>query len=727
MLETIKFAFYIWFMMIGWQLMAAPFFIIYFKEKLSDGGWSVARIGTWLVSSLLIWFLAHFQIPINTFFGVWLIFIFSISASFIYYKKNSKEILSFLKKKRFLIVTEEIVFFLALFFMLFLRSYNPKILDLEKFMDAGYITAYMRSPTLPADDMWLADYKMNYYTFGHFMGSVSLQYLSSSIDYGFNFLLALIFALMSTQVFAIIYNLLDDSVGDDGKKAVKKLAFLKTFVKKIKASSFFLKIIPGLIASFLIAFAGNSQTIWYFITNSFSFEGYWYPDATRFIYHTIHEFPAYSFLVCDLHAHVWGIPIVLLFLTIVYVWIKSFGLKFNKKDYIKNQSVVLAIVMGVIFGIMMMTNAWDVAIYGLLLAVLGSIILAKNFTKNLMPMVLSAAAVILMLVVTSAPWWMNFVSISEGIESVEVRSSLNEFLTLWTGHITVSLVALVISIRELIKVKKSHNKSSFIFIIALVVVAWILLLLPEFIYVKDIYPDHPRANTMFKLTFQAFIMMTLSACFAFGYILKKKKLNLGYRVIAIAPIILFISFTGIYSFFGHRDYYGLHKDFSKIIEKEKNTMGERIRRQIQNYSDEWDGLDGLAWLEKKHPSDYAAIEWLNNNVNGRPNIVEAVGESYTEFARVSAFTGLPTVLGWRVHEWLWRGSFEIPGKRTDEVKAIYEQPSSDLAIQTLNKYSVKYIILGDKEREEYKQLDEATLLLDYETVFNEGETYILAL
>jgi len=432
-------------------------------------------------------------------------------------------------------------------------------------------------------------------------------------------------------------------------------------------------------------------------------------------------------LVCDLHAHVWGIPIVLLFLTIVFAWVKSFSFKFNKKDYLKNQSVILAIVMGIIFGIMIMTNAWDLAIYGLLLSVFGIIILAGNFKKNIMPMVLSAAAVLFVFVITSAPWWMNFVSISEGIESVELRSSLNKFLILWTGHITVSLVSLIIAIRELTKRKKLQDKSSYIFIVAIVIVAWILLLLPELIYLKDIYPDHPRANTMFKFTFQAFILMTLSACFSFGYLLREKKLELKFRIMALSPIILFISFTGIYSFFGHRDYYGLHKDFSNIIEKEKNTMGERVRRQIQNYSDEWDGLDGLAWLKKKHPSDYAAIEWLNDNIKGRPNIVEAVGESYTEFARVSAFTGLPTVLGWRVHEWLWRGSFDIPSQRTDEVKAIYEQPDSDLAKQTLAKYHVKYIILGDKEREAYEQLNEAALLLNYETVFNEGETYILQL
>ena len=38
---------------------------------------------------------------------------------------------------------------------------------------------------------------------------------------------------------------------------------------------------------------------------------YWYPNATRFIHNTIHEFPLYSFVVSDLHGHVLDIPIVL--------------------------------------------------------------------------------------------------------------------------------------------------------------------------------------------------------------------------------------------------------------------------------------------------------------------------------------------------------------------------------------------------------------------------------
>ena len=45
---------------------------------------------------------------------------------------------------------------------------------------------------------------------------------------------------------------------------------------------------------------------------------YWYPNATRYIFNTIHEFPIYSWVVADLHGHVLDIPFVLLTIAMLY-------------------------------------------------------------------------------------------------------------------------------------------------------------------------------------------------------------------------------------------------------------------------------------------------------------------------------------------------------------------------------------------------------------------------
>ena len=108
-------------------------------------------------------------------------------------------------------------------------------------------------------------------------------------------------------------------------------------------------------------------------------------------------------------------------------------------------------------------------------------------------------------------------------------------------------------------------------------------------------------------------------------------------------------------------------------------------------------------------------------------MVEAVGESYTDFARVSANTGLPTILGWRVHEWLWRGSFDEAGKRTEEVKEIYEGDDLDKTQQLLNKYQVKFIFLGSLEQQAYPELKENKFLKLGKVVFSSGKTKIFQL
>ena len=134
------------------------------------------------------------------------------------------------------------------------------------------------------------------------------------------------------------------------------------------------------------------------------------------------------------------------------------------------------------------------------------------------------------------------------------------------------------------------------------------------------------------------------------------------------------------------------------------------------------GLNGLNYLTKSSPDDFNAITWLNQNVSGQPVITEAVGESYTRFGRVSTNTGLPTILGWRVHE--WRGSFDEPGKRTDEVKEIYEGKDVGKTQELLNKYQVKYLFLGEMERQQYLNINEEKIAKIGKIVYSSGDTKI---
>jgi len=81
-------------------------------------------------------------------------------------------------------------------------------------------------------------------------------------------------------------------------------------------------------------------------------------------------------------------------------------------------------------------------------------------------------------------------------------------------------------------------------------------------------------------------------------------------------------------------------------------------------------LDGNAYLQKFNPEEYAAIGWLQDAPMGV--VVEAVGGSNTDYARISTRTGLPTLLGWPGHESQWRGGGEEMGSRFADIQQLYE-------------------------------------------------------
>jgi len=115
-------------------------------------------------------------------------------------------------------------------------------------------------------------------------------------------------------------------------------------------------------------------------------------------------------------------------------------------------------------------------------------------------------------------------------------------------------------------------------------------------------------------------------------------------------------------------------------------------------------LDGAAHLHDSHPEDFAAIDWLNRNVEGTPVIVEAPadrGAAYRYEGRVSAFTGLPTLLGWGGHQLQWRGNYDEPSRRESAIETLYSTSDWLRAYAVLDEYGVEYVYVGPVERERY--------------------------
>ena len=101
------------------------------------------------------------------------------------------------------------------------------------------------------------------------------------------------------------------------------------------------------------------------------------------------------------------------------------------------------------------------------------------------------------------------------------------------------------------------------------------------------------------------------------------------------------------------------------------------------------------------PEEEEAVMIHGYTGDGSPVVLEANGDSYTGYERVSAMTGLPTVLGWYVHEWLWRNNTDDLGNKVSDVEAIYTSQDNELVRHLLKAYDISYIFVGSMEREKY--------------------------
>jgi uncharacterized membrane protein len=109
-------------------------------------------------------------------------------------------------------------------------------------------------------------------------------------------------------------------------------------------------------------------------------------------------------------------------------------------------------------------------------------------------------------------------------------------------------------------------------------------------------------------------------------------------------------------------------------------------------------LDGTAYLSREQAADYAAIQWLNTYVDDAPVILETQGGAYEYAGRVSAQTGLPTLVGWSGHEWQWRGNMLVQNQRLPVIEELYSTSDVGRTLTLLQEYAISYVYVGPLER-----------------------------
>ena len=214
------------------------------------------------------------------------------------------------------------------------------------------------------------------------------------------------------------------------------------------------------------------------------------------------------------------------------------------------------------------------------------------------------------------------------------------------------------------------------FPILMALLGLLLTLAPEFVYLQDIFMT--RMNTIFKFYFQAWVLWSLVGAWQLARWLKAVTVPAAWRYSAVGLALLVIAIGLVYPALA-------------------------IPARAKEHGTPWT-LDGAAWLDVMHPHDADAIRWLNANVTGAPVIIEAPGDNrraYVYEGRVSALTGLPTVLGWAGHQMQWRGNYDEPTRREQDLELLFTTADHDVAHSLLAQYKVRYVFIGAVELNRY--------------------------
>jgi YYY domain-containing protein len=242
-------------------------------------------------------------------------------------------------------------------------------------------------------------------------------------------------------------------------------------------------------------------------------------------------------------------------------------------------------------------------------------------------------------------------------------------MRLSTPWVTLLLASLIAAAVALLRSPGLHRTARFSLI--LVAAGGVMTLVPDYIYLKDVFGV--RMNTVFKFYFQAWVLWAVAAAGAvYAMWLSEERLRSTARAFFGAWLTLVVGLGLLYPLLAVPD-------------------------RVQEYP-EAPTLDGTAYQATENPADYAAIQWLNENVAGAPVILEKPGGGYDYEGRVSAQTGLPTLLGWAGHEHQWRGSTVEQNKRQPVIEELCRTADFQRTLTLLDEYDITYVYVGPLER-----------------------------
>ncbi|HXD11548.1 MAG TPA: DUF2298 domain-containing protein [Anaerolineales bacterium] len=793
------FSWYILITLLGWITFPLTYKLF---PALSERGYTLARAFGLLIWGYIFWLFASLGLAQNDMGGLLLgLVVLGGLSAWAYFTPPAAQLIDWLKDNKKLIITTEILFLIAFGFMAFVRSANPEIVGTEKPMELMMINGVLNSPNFPPRDLWLSGYSISYYFFGYVMTSMLAMFTGVPATMAFNLMIALIFGLSAVGAYGILYNLLAIRSNENDSPSAPRHTFssllaplfllilsnVEGFLEVLHARGFFWKDGPNFwkwldimdlrdAPAQPLAWAPERYYWWWRasrVVQDYELNGTWRE--------TIDEFPAFSYILGDLHPHVLSMPFVLLAVALalnIFLggWRGNINLYFGELRISKTGFFVSALMLG---GLAFL-NTWDILIAGALIVfsymlaqvkesgwgweriedilLLGIPVMvtayvmylpffigfdsqAGGFIPNFMFPTRGAqlwvmwgtlfvplfayllylwgkrtsanwragifSALGLVVVLLAAMFTLGFLGLKLKPDLVNsivaaqelttggfVAASMTRRLT-YIGALITMLVLLIPTLSFLFRTEdesKDHSSAFSLqpsaFNLLLIVLGSLLIIGPDFVYLSDNFGY--RINTVFKFYYQAWIVLSLAA--SYGTIVMLRNLRNRWDIPFIFVLMIILGIGLIYPVLG---FYTKTNGF----------------KPPSGYT-----LDDFDRVQRENPDEAAAMLWLRSAPDGV--VAEAVGGAYSAYARVSIYTGLPTVLGWGNHEGQWRDG-SLQGSRAQDMETLYSSPDWVTAQDIIKRYNIRYIYIGSLERTTYP-VSEEKFNLFLKPVFQQG-------
>ena len=680
------------------------------------------------------------------------------------------------KRKYFLMIEG---LFLAFFLVdLVIRLGNPDLWHPakggERPMDFSYFNAVLKSTSFPPYDPWFAGGYINYYYYGFVLVGTPVKLLGIVPSIAYNFILPTLFAFVGICAFSIGWNLLSIY-------HVSRSISAEPACEEPPSSEDSSPLVAGLAASAFTLLLGNLGTV-QLIFQKFqqigaqgAFEwdpsisifqrwewalqglgmvlrgtplaigyGDWYWNPSRVVPplggNEITEFPLFTFIYSDLHAHMIAMPLALLALS----W--ALAILAGRARWRSPLAAGLGFAVGgLIIGALYPSNLSDMYTYlPVGLAALGYALWryanAETPVRRL-GLVLGAVVVLTLLsFLMYQPYRESYSQVYSALDPWRgPYTPIGSYLTHWTLllFVVVSWIAwetrqwmaetpvsalaklrpyrlliegvLVLIVLALLALQFSGPSVGWI---ALPVAAWagVLLLRPDLpdtkrfvlflvgtaliitivVEVVVVRGDIGRQNTIFKFYLQSWFLLAVSAGAALAWTIPAFfKWLPGWRLFWQTAMILLLSGAALFTISGT-----IGKIRDRWIVEAPHTLDAMTFMKHAQYDDFGQRLD--------LSEDYRAIRWMQDNIQGSPVIVEANCPEYRWCTRYTIYTGLPGVVGWNWHQRQQRGFMSTwVEDRVAEVGNFYNAIDLEYAREFLEEYDVSYIVVGPLERAAY--------------------------